>query len=565
MTPTDPEHPTPNALKRHWALTASVLLCGFVVIAAYVSLRIYHYGKKRGAMEERERAFSREGAIQAPPLPVINESDPVAVEPIEDEPEPIEVVPEPQPDAAPEAVSSINKTWCFGPAECARLVWPMEIVDADAVTDHQHFRIRQGANLHAPPGKGLCEFVFRTVRPCRVAIWLRMKHSDDCGNAVNVSVDGSRHTVVGNTKRHGIWLWERARRQFSCQEGLHRLTISTHEDGLLFDKIIIVPTQSLKPQIMQTSYLNEFPFTPPPAFKSLPAADEHLPELRAVTVDACASDSMVFGAGHKNTLRVRVRLNGEKAVSGSVDAACAASGMYERGAFRLTPQKRTAVFNWKVERAESSSYSQVVYIVVHSGGRIIARQQVRFIRPLSWAFIGPFPDPLKQGLSLQTPADGRIADLRWLPTIPGYKWKIVEDGSCYDAFGIVDLNKVYGLPNQLWHYKVKPKVKPMVAYAVTCLRAFGNDRHNMLEFGGDDMIQVWQNGRELLKYTTDIPIETQNHIAGVNMKKGYSFFVFKIPQSGYYWQLMFRPHRGSPYACREHFFGMPVGVWNLRR
>jgi hypothetical protein len=451
----------------------------------------------------------------------------------------------------------------FTAMDCARVVWPMEIVPAgtDGVP-RPHLRARQGINRITRPGEGLAEFVFRVHRPAMVAIYVHCMYSDDCGNSLECAIDGGPTAYVGNAQQYGTWLWDHSHRLFSVGPGLHRLTLRTLEDGVLFDKVVV---SSRSPQELALTtgldeYLDAVAPSRPPLFEEIPAASETLPPIGAVTAQAFAGRSLVIGSGHENAVGVYVRLNAERPVSGMVHVRSPGLGTDGMREFHLTPSEPSRLMGFDLElHGGRGRYHVPVKVETYVQGARVHVQVLNFVSPLTWAFLGPFPDPEGLGLDLPLPPDGRIGELGRLPPLGGLTWRIVGDGGCYDDLGVVDLNRVFGVPNVHWREFGGDGRAPAVAYAVTALAEA--TKHDTVAFAGDDSIAVWQNGRPLLRVGTAVPIETSRQVLGLKLDDGPSTFVFKIAQSGFYWQILFEPDESFPYSHPDHFRGVPLDLW----
>ena len=585
-----------------------------LLLAALVGLPVvvyaYRRGKERGLERERRRMLSREEAVRTRPLVedwsgAGSESGtggagrlPVRAVartqtgklPGAEEAEESDV----DRDAPPAPPSGLRRAVaasaaqagprgprCFTPDQCVRIVWPMEIVGSESGTgEGRMFRIRQGANRFARPGSGLCEFAFRSHRRVVLSVYARVRYSDECGNSLVVGVDGGTASI-GGTKVFGKWLWECASRRFAVGPGLHRLTIFTREDGIDFDRVVI-STKIPGPEGPPAAYLDAIEPTPAPAFESLPVASEVLPAVGAVTAEAMPTDSLVVGAGHRNTLTVFTRLNDDMPrnvrimVRGAVSSAGRRQGGYES---RLTPEQRTNFTEIEIERFLRGGYFLPVEVEVYADDVRVHSRAVNFVRPLDWAFLGPFPDPERKRLDLNLPPDAMAATLHLLPDIPGREWVKVTDGSCYDEFGVVDLNKVFGLKNVPWSERGAGSesgtggagrelpgsesgtgCEPKVAYAVTCLPTPGS-RHACFAYAGDDCLRMWLNGRVALSRDGNAPLETTRQVIGTKLAEGLNVFVFKVPQTRYYWHLLFEPDTTFPYSHPEAFRPLPMSAW----
>jgi hypothetical protein len=219
--------------------------------------------------------------------------------------------------------------WAFGPGECVRVAWPMEVVPGGKGNDRTRFRLRQGVNRLCRPGSGVAEFVFRLARPRRLGIFVRARYSDECGNSLTCSVDGGRGTIVVGGSTYDRWIWRPARGIFALGPGLHRITVGACEDGVEFDRVVVRPIEGkvrtprhhgilgAPPASVGVQWdaaymkgLDDFEPTPPPVFESIPLASPTLPAIGRVTAQASATGSLVVGEGHANALSVFTRLNG---------------------------------------------------------------------------------------------------------------------------------------------------------------------------------------------------------------------------------------------------------------
>jgi len=562
-TSDSPDGPTGAASDARQGISWRTLLCGLLVglaVAGVVGLPLtywaYRAGRGRGAAAERERGFARQELIEVEPL---LEGAEIGIDAEEtagnaagadgrDGTQGAAPGP-PHPPGPPQR-------WVFGPTECVRCVWPMEVVPKSTEIGRPHFRIRQGSNRLARKGSGLAEFAFRVERECLATVFLHVRYGDDCGNSLKCRINGGPVAVVAGASQFGKWLWDRTCRRFHLKPGLQRLTVETSEDGVEFDKLVVA-------ELPLPKGFDALRPTPTPAFGSLPVAAEDLPRIGPVEAQAFATGSMVVGEGHRNTLAVRLRLNGREPVSGRVAVRCRASSVSLSKEFALTPKRRGLYLTWDLKLAPHRLFLFPVEVEVTAEGRTVHKQEMLFINPLQWAFLGPAPDPKGKGLDLPHPFEKVLAKAGTLPEIEGWKWKIAADGSCYDEFGLVDLNKVFGRPNPGWHYG-DSGCEPVVAYAVTAVPGWGSP-HDSYAYGGDDCVRVWQNGREILRVGANMPLEVGRQVVGTKIASGLNVFVFKVPQTGHYWHILFEPDRSFPYGRTENFYRTRLPWWHMLR
>jgi len=429
----------------------------------------------------------------------------------------------------------------------------MEIVSAEDGRP-ERFRTRQGSNRFARRGSGLCEFAFTLEREALVSVYARCRHSDECGNSLLCSIDGSLPVRLGNSPVFGRAIWERAAQRWPLGTGLHRLTIETCEDGLEFDRVVVGALSSGAP--LGRDELDALAPTPPPVFEGLEAASPSLPAVGPVSVHAFATGSLVIGAGHRNELTVFARLNGARSSEVLVRIRSARGKLDLERKLRLTPEARTALFVEELALERFPGYFVPVQIDARVDGRLIASERLDFVSPFEWAFLGPIPDPAGEGLELVHEVETELGMAPRLEPVGGFEWKVVEDGSCYDELGVVDLNKVFGLPNLPWR-EGAPRPEPLVAYAATCVLSPGSE-HTPLAFAADDCLAVWVNGRQLLRQKGNAPLETSRATVGTELRRGRNWFLFKVPQTVFLWQLLFEPDLGSPYGRPELIRPCPV-------
>lgn len=576
--------PRPARVLRRAALLGGLgaLLLG-TIVAVPLLYAAYRTGRSRGVAAERERAFYKEIRVQDEPFAVVAEAwpAPVRVAPaldpradrargvrvelagLEDaDSAPAELAKPPFAEAAtvgdspgkPEDV----RCWVFGPAECVRAVWPMEIVTSDADLDRPHFRLRQGANRFATRGTALAEFAFSLARSSQVGVYVRVRYSDECGNSIRCGIDGRRATMIGSVSVFNRWIWECAYRSFGLRAGLHRLTLGACEDGVEFDRVVVM-VDPPGARSRSLAGLEDAPTTPPPVFESMPRVSPTLPAIGAVEAGAFATDSIVAGKGHVNRLVVATRLNGRGPVRGRVVVRCASGGVYLTRPLELTPDRRSEIMTFDLKLRPHGAYLMPLRTEVFSGNELVYSHRIDFIRPLEWAFLGPFADPERRGLDARLPPDENISRLREMPKFDGREWKVVRDGSCYNDFGLVDLNKVFGLPSPAWSRR-SGAFPSKIAYAVTGIVSHGS-RHDVFAFGGDDDVKLWLNGRPLLEVRGGTPLELNRGITGTALRRGANFFAVKVVQRGFFWHVLLEPDNNFPYGRTDNFIPLAVSRW----
>jgi len=520
--------------------------CGLLFAASGASVVLlalaYRLGQEAGRRLEQERAFRKEAIDAGYYLPRIEVETRAEAE--------IAAFAHSADDAPAAAI-------CLEPFDCIRVVWPFEIVDKAPGVSRPHLRLREGANRFAQPGAGVAEFAFVTRRPAAVAIYLHCRGADECSNSILCRVDSGNFTFVEIPPPYGVWRWQPVYRRFYLQPGIHRLTFMASEDGIEIDRIALASVLPRKAeeirQLCENAARKE-----PPFFETLPVASPFLPAIGPLTAQAFAVESLVIGAGHRNALGVYLHLNANRKITGRVRVFSERGGIEICRQFALTPQNRSAWLEMPLGFAGGASVSVPTLIEVFAGETLIHAQRLDFIRPLAWAFLGPFPDEAGKGVDAALPPDEIIGSLFTLPTISGYEWKRSSDGSYYDEFGVVDLNKVFGFPR-----KSGRQNPPLVAYAVTCVPQWFPNPHQSLAYGGDDGVRVWLNGRELGRSDTGCPLEMNRFALGTALNAGCNAFVFKVGQRDGYWQLLFEPEWRSPYGMQDFLYVLPFEKWRM--
>lgn len=541
------------------AVACTAAFCAFIGI--FLIVWAYHHGKQRGGVAERDRLLARERA---------QHRSAVTADPSKRDAAFFEQVTR---GISTSGSTPSRDTWCFGPMECARIVWPMEIARAShpdtPPASPLVFRVRQGANRFAQPGTALAEFVFDLQGRASVCVYVRCRFQDECANTLECQIDGRRSMWIVGEDVFNVWRWEQSPRSAVLKEGLHRVTIGSCEDGLEFDRVVVV-VFAPGGIGMQRPDLDAIAITTPPAFESFPTSSEMLPEIDGVTVQSFASDSLVIGRGHRNTLTTYARLNGTGPFDGSVRITNARGFTLETRRLHLDASLRSVLMTFDLQLTQLQGYFVPVNVEARDFSRVISRQELRFISPLSWAFLGPFQDPERKGLDLRLPPDEKMRQLWTLPDVEGMSWKKVSDGSCYDEFGLVDLNTVFGFENKRWE-DVPDTATPMVAYAMTCVES-GESHHTPVAFGGDDCISVWVNGRRVLRTDCASPIETSRQVVGVPLEYGLPTrsgramafpIVLKVTQTGYYWQILLEPDESLPYGRPARFSRCVTPPWEM--
>ena len=109
----------------------------------------------------------------------------------------------------------------------------------------------------------------------------------------------------------------------------------------------------------------------------------------------------------------------------------------------------------------------------------------------------------------------------------GARWKLVEDGSCYDELGAVDMFKVFG------------RTQNAFAYAVTWIRAETRLHHRSFVFQADDTASLWIGGRPVASMPATLPKEANRLWSSAALRPGLNPVVIRIAQGSRYWGFRF--------------------------
>ncbi len=502
----------------------------------------YNKGKEKGHAEEREWISSREEILR----PETGSGTAELLETGVSTPS----EPDSQKTQAPDV-------WCFSPLHAADVTWPVEILQSSETVDHPHFRVREGVNRMSGPDGGSCSFLLNSDKNISVRIYVHAMFRDECGNSFECSVNGGNTSIVGDRNTYGTWAWVSSYSSFRLNKGMNLVTVHSREDGAVFDKVAVQASRGFK--LFMKGSLDSYADTPPPVFPVDNTFSIPLKEIDPVHCYAFPSASLVIGKGHENRITVFARLNRAEPAEGEIVIRSGRGDFIKRTPFSLDSENPSLFLEWNLDLKPLYQYLVPVIVSVYVNGVRTDEYRYDFINPLSWAFLGPFPDPEHKRLDLHLPPEEYLEDLHTMPAFEGYTWKSVSDGSCYSDLGVVDLNKVFGFENRP-RLKGMKKTEPKIAYAVTCIESQFNHPHTAVAYGGDDCVQVWQNGEKLLRVDADLPLEMSRQIIGTKLKKGPNVFVFKIVQDESYWQLLFEPDRSFPIGNRDYFVTLPRSV-----
>ncbi len=446
-----------------------------------------------------------------------------------------------------------------------RLSWPLEVGPdwgPDRPDDRICLRAREGANELQQPGTGKALYPFRIARAGRYMTYCRVRWPNDgvgsveCNNSWFAGFDGAAAQVVGNEEWHSKWFWEIGPTA-ELSAGIHWLRVELREDGPVTDRIVFfparrgpagatVPLEDVK--IAGRSVMGSFAGLAPPLDPQSP--------LRRTELWAVPTGSLAIGKGHLNEITLGASWLGGDAgdFNGRVGVSCpTASGLKLRGDPEVSvsaevPHARNVIGLEFPAGTARRSHKVIVTVTDTRSGSVVFREEMRFTRPAVWAFMGPFADTSAGNKSLyrgegsvrklkhacdknplllahmKPPAELGLAEA---PLVRGHKgklgWRIVDDGSCCDWTGAVDLRRVYG------------RTGPAFCYAVTWLSAETRLHHRSFSFQVDDSGWLWINGDFVVALPVDLPREANRLWTSCRLNRGPNPVVVKLTQNQRYW------------------------------
>lgn len=538
-------HPRPT---RRSALRVAGVVAVIVVVVAVAYFRgpvsVFLRDDDASAPLEVQPAKWVEAAGAAPTSVAPQASAPAAPPP-----EPQTQVPERKAPLAAELPFAIDL------ARPVRITWPLD-VGPDTGSDRKGGRLclraRQGANELLTTGPGDALYAVRLAAPARCRVWFRGRYSSDgvgnleCNNSLRFVMDDRAPVLIGNDNVSRRWGWHRGP-LVELAKGLHWLRFELREDGLMLDRLALVAA-SVHPKPEELDALA------PIAFHGLAGeAEPRRPQhpIQAVELFALPTASLVIGAGHANEIAVCASWQGREGegfegtisihsntarrvtAKGDRRIACGPSQPFARRVVQLEFSPQTA------RRVHT-----VTVVVADGDGKPVFRDQMQFVKPFAWAFLGPFPDAAPRA-TLMRRRKGSVVDeslacerspmllarLREASRLglpqQGVKWRIVDDGSCCDWTGAIDLQKVYG------------KAENVFAYAVTWLDSRAASSRRLVSLQADDAAWLWVNGSFLVQLPTELPREANRLWTSGPLRRGANPVVIKLTQSKGYWGFQF--------------------------
>lgn len=461
-----------------------------------------------------------------------------------------------QPPASGD-VAAPEPPFALDAAKPARISWPLDIgpdCAAGRPDDRICLRARQGVNEIQERGAGWALFPFRIARAGLYVAWLRVRWCSDgigdvtCNNSWFASFDDLPAAVVGQEERRTDWFWSPGPRA-RLQPGIHWLRVALREDGPAMDRVAILPAEARADPVA-------LDILAPARFRDLageaPPCDPQMP-LGKVEFAALPTGDLAIGEGHTNEITLCASWHGggsETGFQGTVEACCPTSGdLTVKGDRDLkvgpaNPWVRTRLILGFPPQAPRRPHLVTIAVSDASGTgarRCVFQETIRFVKGPAWAFLGPFRGaagrgsmappmyPCDQDPSLLAGRKGMAA--LGLTNAPAQgatvEWKVIDDGSCYDWTGAVDLLKVYGPSHDCF------------AYAVTWIQAETSLQHRSFGFQADDSAWLWMSGEFVVTLPANLPREANRLWSSARLDPGPNPVAVKISQRNGYWGFRF--------------------------
>ncbi|MFW6162654.1 MAG: hypothetical protein ACODAJ_07770, partial [Planctomycetota bacterium] len=433
-------------------------------------------------------------------------------------------------------------------ARPVRIAWPLDVgpdISPDAPDDRLCLRARQGANELLTVGRGDALYAVRLVEGGRCRVWFRARYARDevgdtqCNNSLRVVVNDRAPVLIGNDNVSSRWAWRRGP-GVQLRQGLNWLRLELREDGPMLDRLALVPGESKRPPDGLDA------LQPVPVGGLAGERDPRRPQrpVQDVEIFALPTRSLVVGAGHVNEITVAASwqaldgdgFEGTIAIHSTTAERITASGDRRVACGPDQPFGRSVV-ELKFAPETPRRAHQVIVTVADPDGREAFRDDLRFVKPFAWAFLGPFPEPARDGDQRQR--TGRVIDAsrpcerspirlarleqgKRLGLDESREWTIVADGSCCDWTGAVDLYKVFGPTEHAF------------AYAVTWLDSRHGLSRRLLSLQADDATWLWVNGAFLVQMPMELPKEGNRLWTSARLRRGPNPVVLKLTQAKAY-------------------------------
>lgn len=443
-----------------------------------------------------------------------------------------------------------------------RISWPLDIgpdTNPDRKDSRLCLRARSGVNEIQEQGEGWALYAFRISQPGKYQAFCRSRWTTDglsvvaCNNSWFVRIDDQASSMIGNENDDSTdWQWVDGPAA-ELEAGVHWLRVELREDGPLMDRIAVTPVGE-----QPVPEWDEVPTVRPGNLAGEANPLDPQRAIRTLEFFALPTGSLAVGEGHVNEITIGASwFSGKEGTfAGTVKVACpSAPGLTVKGDPTLNLNSDqlsiSRVITLEFPPNSDRRIHEVILEIQEHEGHPVYRTQMKFLKGHTWAFLGPFKDTaqrskevyrgtgsLRELVQTCDSSPAKIAQLassedlklNSLPLAAGFEkaeWKIIEDGSCYDWTGAIDLTSVYG------------KVDSAFAYAVTWIQAETALNHRSFNFQPDDSGWLWVNGHILAELPIDLPREANRLWTSAKLDRGQNPVVVKLAQNQRYWGFRF--------------------------
>ncbi len=233
--------------------------------------------------------------------------------------------------------------------------------------------------------------------------------------------------------------------------------------------------------------------------------------------------------GGQTSLKVCLVNSSDVAVDVGVKAE-AGAGTQVDGALRavVVPARGGAEMDWDIrfDRLDVVGDSRVRFSV-GSGGTLLDRKVVPFVRSPRWVVAGPFPAAYRKAYSTSFAPERSLSPDVAFDTADGrVVWRQVDEGHV-ERYAGLDFNELFGKRGQA------------AAYAMTKIIS-DSAKPVELRFGSDDTLTVWLNGERIYSVEAYRLAAPDQEIVKATLRPGNNTLLVKVAQDENPWKLYFR-------------------------
>lgn len=188
----------------------------------------------------------------------------------------------------------------------------------------------------------------------------------------------------------------------------------------------------------------------------------------------------------------------------------------------------TRTWTWQVDVEDTDLVGDIpVTVSVFSGKTPLAQETVHFVRPLTWAVVGPFPAGPHRAFATSFPPEWEPgADVAFEAGNQTVRWERLAPDHVIEHGGI-DFVSVFG------------QREDCAAYAMSRIRS-EREQDVELRLGSDDTLTVWLNGEKVYAVETYRLAEWDQEVVPVRLRKGVNTLIVKVGQDRHPWKMFFR-------------------------